>query len=206
MTTSKSVVIIDYGLGNVASASKAFAKLGASVKISRDKNDINAATHLVLPGVGAFGEGIRLLEESGVIPMITERALRQKIPFLGICLGMQLLASTGNEFGVHRGLNWLPGTVDELSGTHIRLPHVGWNEIMIQKKGVLLQGLADRNFYFVHSFVFNCTDPGAVIATCGYGDGFVAVVEKGNIFGTQFHPEKSQVSGLTVLKNFLSYA
>src|SRR3989344_3061744 len=91
MTTSKSVVIIDYGLGNVASASKAFAKLGASVKISRDKNDINTATHLVLPGVGAFGEGIRLLEESGVIPMITERALRQKIPFLGICLGMGLL-------------------------------------------------------------------------------------------------------------------
>lgn len=199
------VVIIDYNMGNIASVKKALLKLGAEAKISRDAADINLASHVILPGVGAFGQGIENIRNLGLEEVLRQKVLKEKRPFLGVCLGMQLLADTGYEFGQHKGLGFIAGETVEFQAPNIRLPHVGWNNIEIVKPSPLLEDLPDKNFYFVHSFHLKCKDPSVVTSVCDYGEGFVATIESGNIFGAQFHPEKSQDSGLKVLKNFLDY-
>ena len=203
MTTShKKVVILDYQMGNVASVIKAFEKLGANVKLSRNKNDIKRADYLILPGVGAFGDGMKNLNRSGIINSVS-RQVRKGVPFLGICLGMQLLAETGTEFGEHKGLGWIRGKVIKLKAP--TLPHIGWNDIKVAKGKNILNNLPDNNFYFVHSYILRPENKSVIAATCKYGQEFTAAIEQGNIFGTQFHPEKSQTAGLKLLENFLNY-
>ena len=200
------VVIVDYKMGNVASVKKAFESLGADVIISLQKPEIETAEFLVLPGVGAFGDGMRNLAALGLVGMLNQKVITDKTPILGICLGMQLLAEKGFEFGEHEGLGFIKGQVIKLNEqVGVRLPHVGWNEITATGEDPLILGLPDNNFYFDHSFHFQPTDESVVIATCTYGQPFAAALHVDNIFATQFHPEKSQLSGLALLKNFLNY-
>lgn len=189
-------------MGNVASVSKALDKLGFRNKLSNKTSDIEKATHLILPGVGAFGDGMKNLIRSGVIDVLTKR-IKAGIPFLGICLGMQLLAEKGFEFGEHKGMGLIEGEVIKLKAP--RLPHVGWNDIKKRKNSLILKDLPDNNFYFVHSYVLKPKDNSVISATCKHGREFPAAIQKGNIFATQFHPEKSQGAGLKLLQNFLNY-
>ena len=189
-------------MGNVASVKKAFEKIGAQVKISNSKKDIEKAEYLVLPGVGAFGDGIKNLTKFYLVDILNKAVLIDKKPFLGICLGMQLLADKGLEFGTHQGLGWIKGEVVKLKSP--RLPHIGWNNIKIIKND-LFQDIPDDNFYFVHSYVLKPKNKSITTSTCKYGAEFPASIQYGNIFATQFHPEKSQLSGLKVLDNFLNF-
>lgn len=208
MTTkhNRNVVVIDYAMGNVASAKKAFEKLGANVSISRITRDIAAADYLVLPGVGAFGDAMANLKKFKLIAPLNEQVLKKKKPFLGICLGMQLLAEKGFEFGEHTGLGWIKGEVVKLATNGLRLPHIGWNEIRVVAPASFFSDIPDNNFYFVHSFHLKPKIKSIITATCAYGETFAASIRQDNIFATQFHPEKSQVSGMRVLENFLRYA
>lgn len=200
----KMVVIIDYNMGNVGSVKKAFEKIGAEVTLSADKTAIKKATHLVLPGVGAFADGMRNLKEKNLIDVMAHEVLKRKKPFLGICLGMQLLADRGHEFGTHEGLGWIPGEVVKLNPpSPLRLPHIGWNDIFVRKNNDLFVNIPDNNFYFVHSYHLKPKDENIVSSTCAYGENFVSSISKDTLFAVQFHPEKSQTAGLQVLKNFL---
>lgn len=189
-------------MGNVASVKKAFEKIGAQVKISNSKKDIEKAEYLVLPGVGAFGDGIKNLTKFYLVDILNKAVLIDKKPFLGICLGMQLLADKGLEFGTHQGLGWIKGEVVKLKSP--RLPHIGWNNIKIIKND-LFQDIPDDNFYFVHSYVLKPKNKSITTSVCKYGAEFPTSIQYGNIFATQFHPEKSQLSGLKVLDNFLNF-
>lgn len=202
MTTNlKKVIIIDYKLGNTASVKKAFEKVGAKAKISNSKKEIEKADYLVLPGVGAFGDGMKNLIELGLVELLTRQVVKKKTPFLGICLGMQLLAERGCEFGEHKGLGWIKGKTIKLKSP--RLPHIGWNDIKIIKKDIF-RDIPDNNFYFVHSYILKPADRFIVSSTCNYGETFPSSIQKDNIFATQFHPEKSQQAGLKILENFLN--
>lgn len=202
------IAVIDYGMGNLKSVSKALEAAGAQVCVSADPNVLRQAERIVLPGVGAFSEGMRHLEEAGFIQELAEQVRKKKKPFLGICLGMQLLAQRSHELGVHRGLGWIDGEVVllETGDKRLKVPHVGWNEVSFDKNNPLFSGVKQSaSFYFVHSYHFDCRDRQAVIGTCGYGIRFTAAIQKENIFATQFHPEKSQEAGLRLLSNFINY-
>ncbi len=201
------IIIVDYGMGNLHSVHKAFELMGADVTLSSRKEDLENASGIVLPGVGAFGQGMHNLAKLDLIDTIKEQILIKNKPFLGICLGMQLLATKSEEFGNHQGLNIIPTTITKFpSSDDLRIPHVGWNNITIIKDNPLLQGIKqDTDVYFVHSFCMKANDENFPIATCTYGDTFTAALQKGNIFGTQFHPEKSQDTGLQIIENFASY-
>ena len=207
------IVLVDYGIGNLRSVVNAFEAVGVKLILSARPEDLRAAERIVLPGVGSFGEAMRRLEALGLPAVLAEEVVRKKKPFLGLCVGMQLLAERSYEHGEHRGLGWIPGEVrrlepaSEADGTALPVPHVGWNSVKAQKGSVLLQSMpAEPTFYFVHSYAFRAADPKAVTGTFDYGGEFSAVVEQGHIFGTQFHPEKSQKVGLQLLKNFLAYS
>lgn len=211
-----SVVIIDYGSGNLRSAAKAFeravseAGLGLEVKVTGDADKLAAATHIVLPGVGAFGDCRRGLDAR---PRMVEALGRAVIdggrPFLGICVGMQLMATVGREHGVHKGLDWIPGEVALLEPTDetLKIPHMGWNELRPETPGhPFFAGLAPgAHAYFVHSYGFACADPRHVLATVDYAGPVTAVIGRDNLLGTQFHPEKSQAVGLKLISNFLRW-
>lgn len=201
-----SIVIIDYGMSNLGSITRALEKCGANVFVSNKPDDLKTAEKIVLPGVGAFGDGMRNLNEQGWSKIIKEEVLENKIPILGICLGMQLLASKGYEGGEFDGLNLIEGEVVRFTPkTNERIPHVGWNEIFQTKPNVLFEGINDgSDFYFVHSYHFKVKNEGDVISTTPYCGKFVSAVNKENIFGTQFHPEKSIPLGFQVLKNFIN--
>jgi glutamine amidotransferase len=201
------IVVVDYGLGNLFSVAKALEMVGASVKISGDPHDIKEAERLVLPGVGAFGDGMNYLSRNGLDKVLSEEVLVHKKPFLGICLGLQLLADVGLEYGEHRGLSWVEGSVRKLAvGENLKIPHVGWNDLSILKESPLFEGIKKgSDFYFVHSYQFVCTEPENVIASTTYGETITAAIQKDNIFATQFHPEKSQDSGLRLLENFINW-
>lgn len=200
------IVVIDYGMGNLHSAFKAFEHLGADVLLSGKPEDLRTADKLVLPGVGAFGDGMENLGKRGLAGAMREEVLAKKKPLLGICLGMQLLARDSTELGMHEGLGFIDAHVRKLDveGFGLKVPHVGWNNVKV-KEGAKLFGKvsADPSFYFVHSYAVQCSNPEDVAATCGYGKEFAAALEHGNIFATQFHPEKSQKDGLRVLQNFI---
>lgn len=201
------VAIIDYKMGNLDSVAKAVFYCGGNPIITRDAKDLETATHIILPGVGSFKEGIKNIKEMGLDKILEEQVLKNKIPFLGICLGMQFLATEGNEGGNSRGLNFINGKVEKLekkSETE-RIPHIGWNEVEFKKNSKLFEEIdSGKDFYFVHSYHFVCQDKDCVLATTPYCGGFVSAVQKSNIFGVQFHPEKSQDAGFKVIKNFLS--
>ncbi len=200
------VLIIDYSLGNLKSVFNALQFVGAEPVISADPGDLSTASHAILPGVGAFEDGMKYLESGGWTDAIHEYVATGK-PFLGICLGMQLLATNSAENGLHLGLNVIPGNVLKLNATEkkLRIPHVGWNDVRLKQGGRLFGGMAENpNFYFVHSYAFKPEDPAVVAGKCNYGEEFACILEKDNVFATQFHPEKSQAAGLQLLKNFMA--
>lgn len=200
------VVIVDYKLGNLKSVSGAVKKVGFSSIVSGKKEDILIADRLILPGVGAYGDGMDNLRQLGLIETLETAVMGKKIPILGICLGCQLMAEESFEFGHHKGLGWIKGSVVkfDLSSSGLRIPHVGWNTLIKVKQDPVFYGIPDETlFYYVHSFFLNCKED-IVIGECEYGSLFTAAFHKNNIYGTQFHPEKSQRYGLEFLKNFLS--
>lgn len=200
------VCILDYGSGNVKSVSNLFSSIGDAV-VSNEPAEIRCATHIVLPGVGAFGAAMRRIRDTLPIDLLRRRVLEENIPFLGICVGMQVLADRGVEFGPHPGLGWVSGSVDRLNSKTLPLPHVGWNSVTAGRPHPLLAGLeSEPDFYFVHSFAFRAADPCDVLATTEYGERFCSVLQKKNLYGVQFHPEKSQRAGMKLAKNFLAIA
>jgi glutamine amidotransferase len=201
----KSLVgLIDYGAGNYGSVRNAVAHLGLDYVEIRAPQDFEQATHLILPGVGAFAAAMRKLQQLHLIEDMLEQALERRKPFLGICVGMQLLATAGYEFETYDGINLVEGDCVKLDvPADVRLPHIGWNELQIVRHSPLFNGMSPNPiFYFVHSYHLNPKQRDVVVATCDYGRDFVAVLQNDNIFGVQFHPEKSQHDGLRLIKNF----
>lgn len=199
------VAIIDYGLGNVRSVAGAVAKLGFEPQVTDHVDVLARADRLILPGVGAFGDGMANLRERKLIEPLTKLVTRAHKPLLGICLGAQLLTKESEEFGRHEGLGWIDASVTRLqSDDGLRIPHVGWNNLVDVRPSVLFDDIpSDALFYFVHSFRIIGAAPELVVGQCEYGGRFAAVVQRENIYATQFHPEKSQFHGLQLLKNFL---
>lgn len=206
-----SVVIIDYGSGNLHSTLKAFEHvaqpLGLKVSLTQSPAALAKASHIVLPGVGAFADCMRGIESiGGMREALEENVQKKKKPFLGICVGMQLLAEKGLEHGEHKGLGWLKGEVSAIqpADASFKIPHMGWNDLKLRKKHALLAGIeSGKHAYFVHSYAMRCANAEDVLATVDYAGEVVAVVGRGNIMGTQFHPEKSQETGLALIGNFL---
>jgi len=204
-------VIIDYGAGNVESVLNAlsFVKNNEKFLVSNKPSDIRAANHLILPGVGAFGDcmdGLKSVE--GLLPEIRKQVLVEKKPFLGICVGMQVLSSIGYENGEHQGLGFINGKVEKITAQEgLKIPHMGWNEIMLKptKHPALKDVKNSEHFYFANSYHFICQNENNVLAQVEYGSKLNAIVAKENILGIQFHPEKSGEAGLLILKNFLNW-
>ncbi|MBC7965748.1 MAG: imidazole glycerol phosphate synthase subunit HisH [Fuerstia sp.] len=200
-------IIIDYGMGNLRSVQKAFERIGEPAIISSQAAEIAAATRVVLPGVGAFRDAIAALRQHDLIGVITDHIASDR-PFLGICLGLQLLMDVSLEDGEHQGLGIIPGTVERFDlPAEFKIPHMGWNQLdcSAQPDHGLLQGLGPEPwFYFVHSYHVVPADRSWIAATTDYGRPFVSVVARNNVMATQFHPEKSQSCGMQLLKNFLA--
>lgn len=199
-------LIIDYGISNLNSVQRAFEECGADVFVSADCADCARADHIVLPGVGAFPDGMAALMAGGWVDAIRLAVLDHRIPLLGICLGMHLLADKGYEGGETPGLGLIPGEVSRLVPDHseTRIPHVGWNEVHHSRVHPLFSGIPDgADFYFVHSYHFVTSIPDDVVGSTPYCGSFASVVARGNVFGTQFHPEKSSRYGFQLIRNFL---
>ena len=199
------LVIVDYGLGNLASVLNMFKKIGVKdVVVSGDKDIITNATKLLLPGVGAFDAGMGYLEQSQLIPILNQKALIEKVPVLGICLGMQLLTKRSDE-GIKNGLGWIDAETIKFNldpKLKLKVPHMGWNYIKVQKQNPLVELNSKNRFYFVHSYYVKCLDQNQSIATTNFGIDYTCMVNKENIFGAQFHPEKSLKFGMKLLENF----
>ena len=199
------IAIIDYGMGNLRSVQKGFERMGREAVVTRDPHTILDASKVVLPGVGAFPDCMRNLEEYGLIDAV-QKSIASGKPFLGICLGLQLLFTESEEFGISKGLDIIKGRVVRFKGPQfkdLKVPHMGWNSISIKRRPAALQDVPDgSNVYFVHSFHVVPEDPGVVATTTNYGIDFVSSVWKDNVFAVQFHPEKSQALGLSILKRF----
>ncbi len=199
------LAIIDYGMGNLNSVANAFEFIGVESRIITCPNDLYEAERIVLPGVGAFGDSMMNLQKAGFINVLEEVVLEGKTPFLGVCVGMQMLASVGHEHGEWNGLNWIPGKVVRLTPENgARVPHIGWNDVQLANQSPLLDGCKNGTaFYFLHSYHFVLDSPDVVTSTCEYGgETIIATIQHGNIYGVQFHPEKSHKDGLNLLKNF----
>jgi imidazole glycerol-phosphate synthase subunit HisH len=197
------IAIVDYGMGNLRSVSKAFEAVGHRAVVTRDKETIKNASHIVLPGVGAFGDCMANLEQFELVEPIRSTIQSGK-PFLGICLGLQLLFTESEEFGVHKGLGIIPGKVRKFTlDPVLKVPHMGWNQVKLQRPCPLFKGIADgSHWYFVHSYFVDPVDHTLAAATTTYGIPFVSSIWKENIVACQFHPEKSQSVGLQLVKNF----
>ena len=211
-----SVVIVDYGSGNLRSAAKAFERAvaeagsAATVTVTADPDTVAGADRVVLPGVGAFGDCMGgLAKLPGMLEALDAAVIRGGKPFLGICVGMELMAERGREHGDHAGLGWIPGEVAALAPADaaLKIPHMGWNELAMAAPGhPVFAGIAPgAHAYFVHSYAFACADPAHVLATVDYGGPVTAAVGRDNMVGTQFHPEKSQATGLRLITNFLGW-
>jgi glutamine amidotransferase len=195
------IAVVDYGAGNLTSVSKALELVGARVSVTAEPGVIKNADGIVLPGVGAFGDAVNRLWELGIIPVMEEK-VKNRTPFLGICLGFQLLFTESEEKGRYLGFNWLQGRVKRFRHD-LKVPHVGWNQVDISKANPLLEGIPDHTFfYFVHSYYVEPEEGGIISARTQYGKNFVSMIHRDNIFGVQFHPEKSGDIGQVVLKNF----
>ncbi len=210
------VTIIDYGAGNLHSAQKAFERmatpLGIAVEVTADPERVRIADRIMLPGVGAFADCKAGLDAvPGMVEMLEERVIRGGVPFLGVCVGMQLMASEGREKLVTPGLGWIPGAVEKIrpSDPALKIPHMGWNTISVTRPHPLFAGIPDGpdglHAYFVHSYHLVTESPDTLLATSDYGGQVTACVGRDNLFGTQFHPEKSQALGLQLIENFLRW-
>lgn len=220
-TAENMVVIIDYGSGNLRSAAKSFEKVIANnglnfqVKVTNKADDITQASHIVLPGQGAFADCMQGLQNlDGMIDALQDSVINKARPFLGICVGMQLMASRGLEHGITAGLDWIPGDVIPMqpNDPQLKIPHMGWNELVFPYAGdqnnqhfVLRNVKSSDHFYFVHSFMFKCNNNHHIVAMADYGGLVPAVVGRDNMIGMQFHPEKSQNAGLQLLGDFLQW-
>jgi len=198
------IAIIDYGVGNLYSLSRSLSSLGLENQVTRDENKLRAADKIILPGVGAFGDAMKKLVATGLVPVVRERS-EAGVPLLGICLGMQLLFEKGYEYGEHDGLGLLSGEVRAMAGDlpeGLKVPHIGWNALSIRRECPILKYVREGDcVYYVHSFYAkNCEEE--TVATSEYGVPVTGVVQRGNVYGTQFHPEKSGRVGLSILKAF----
>jgi len=191
------IVIVDYGMGNVASVQKALSKLNLESVISRDSKDILNAAGIVLPGVGSYAKAMANLHEFGLVPVLEEAVLTRKIKFLGICLGMQLLSTFGEEDGGAKGLNFIPGKVVHFNLEEYRVPHIGWSNVQFEHESV-----QKDDFYFIHSYHFEPANPAHIYSKTWYEQEFVSGVQRENILGLQFHPEKSQTAGLNLISQY----
>ncbi len=201
------VAIVDYGMCNLDSVARAVEECGGKPVVTDQAKDLKTANRIVLPGVGAFPDAMRNIKQRSLDKIMYEQVIEKQIPFLGICLGMQLLATRGWEVEESEGLGFIPGEVERLEpfGEDTRIPHIGWNEVCFVRESPLFNGIASgKDFYFVHSYHLSPQDENNVLAGTPYGKGFVSAVQRGLIFGVQFHPEKSQRLGFQVLKNFLA--
>ena len=196
------ISIIDYGLGNVKAFSNIFKMLNVKHEITANFDAIEKSSKLILPGVGSFDWAMHKLTSSGLKELLDKVVIEKKIPILGICVGMQLMANESDE-GELKGLGWIEGKVKKLSSNNKIeiLPHMGWNYVEIEKNN-LFKGIKDPNFYFLHSYFFEPESPNVVLGKTSYNEKFASIVNKENIFGIQFHPEKSHDNGISILKNF----
>ena len=201
------IVIIDYGVGNVGSVLNAVTSLGyKNVEVSSKADVIALADYIILPGVGAFKEAMRRIREIGLVKILNHEVLVKRKPILGICLGMQIMATSSLEDGCHEGFNWIEGTVRPLKSiTDLSIPHVGWNNLEIKENFPLFPQSTQRDFYFDHSYHFDC-DKIHISSYVDYGNRIVASIQKDNIYGVQFHPEKSQTAGLKLFRYFFQNA
>ncbi len=198
------VCILDYGSGNVKSVYNILKYLGFDVIISNDEPIIKESSHIILPGVGSYGESMRSIKKHIPINILSHQVNSLKKPFLGICVGMQVLSEKGYEFGEFNGLGWIKGNVIKLDSKKHPLPHIGWNDIQIINESPILKDIDKiKDFYFVHSYCFDDIKKENVVAQTTYGKTFNSIIQKDNIYGVQFHPEKSQKLGMLLLKNFL---
>jgi glutamine amidotransferase len=208
------VALIDYGSGNIASAAKALARAAGEtnqeITVTADPDKVREADRIVLPGVGAFADCMQGLKAvPGLIDALNESVIKKGKPFLGICVGMQLMARDGREFGVHKGLGWIDGEVVPMTPADpaLKIPHMGWNEVVTLQNHPVFAGIdKGAHAYFVHSFELKPQRRGDLLATTDYGGPVTAAVGRANLVGTQFHPEKSQAVGLRLLSNFLSWS
>ena len=206
----KTITIVDYGSGNLLSAQQSFIKaassigIDAEIQISNNPKKLELSTHVVLPGQGAFKtcmDGIQKI--SGMEDELNQFVKIKQRPFFGICVGMQLLADSSEEKGNHQGLGWIEGTIKKLPGADIKLPHMGWNSIKIVNKNSEIKP-AENDYYFVHSYYFDCANSKDIVAETKYGINFPSIVNKENVYGCQFHPEKSSNQGLKIIKDFIN--
>ena len=203
------IAIIDYGMGNLRSVQKGFEKVGHKAIVTSDPATIMDASHVVLPGVGAFPDCMRNLDEKGLLDIVP-KVINSGRPFLGICLGLQLLFTESEEFGIHNGLDIIKGRVvkfdfsaQSLEASRLKVPHMGWNTVAVKRRPPAMEGIDEgAYFYFVHSYYVVPEDEKVVATTTAYGVEFASSICKDNLFATQFHPEKSQEKGLRILKNF----
>ena len=205
----KNITIIDYGSGNILSAQQSFARiieinnLDANVKISGNPEEIKTSSHVVLPGQGAFETCIKGLKNiPGMLEELNTFVIKEKKPFFGICVGMQLFADNSMENGNHKGLGWISGTIKKLPSEQLKMPHMGWNTIQVLNRNSKIIP-RETDYYFVHSYYFDCKHKENVLAETNYGINFPSIVNKENIYGLQFHPEKSSEQGLDIIKSFL---
>lgn len=198
--------IIDYGLGNIKAFENIYRKLNIPVRILHNEVDFHGINKLILPGVGAFDHAMKTFNESGMREVADKMVLQEKVPVIGICVGMQMLANSSEE-GCLMGLGWVDAIVKKFDVSKIksatRLPHMGWNDVSFSKENRLLYGLYDNaKFYFLHSYYFECKSQDDIVAVSDYGYNFCCVINKENIYGVQFHPEKSHQYGIKLLENF----
>ena len=199
------IAIVDYGMGNLRSVEKGFLKVGADVKVTSTPKVLDDADAIVLPGVGAFRDSMRNLMEMSLLDPVV-RAIQKGKPYLGICLGLQILFTESEEFGFSKGLDIFKGKVIRFPENSLKVPHMGWNTVKIIRKPPILKDIDDEKFfYFVHSYYVMPTDNNLIATTTDYGVTFASMVWRDNIFATQFHPEKSQKLGLKILKNFTEF-
>ena len=201
------ITIVDYGLGNLGSIVNMYKRLGIEARISADLQEIRSATKLLLPGVGAFDAAMERIERGGFREVLHQKALVERVPTLGICLGMQLLTE-GSEEGTRPGLGWLRARTKKFvfsPGSPLKIPHMGWNTVEVRRQSPLTAGLPEESrFYFVHSYHVQAENRDDVITQTSYGIAFVSIIGRDNIFGAQFHPEKSHRFGMILLSNFAS--
>lgn len=201
------IAIIDYGMGNIQSIKNALELLNAKVLVTQNPSDLEKANGIILPGVGAFGDGMKNLKSSSMVEALHQEVIVKGKPFLGICLGMQFIAKTSFEHGMHEGLGWIDAEVKIIKPEELqfKVPHMGWSDVTLVQESPLFIGLGEKEtFYFVHSYaVVPNEDENIVTASCWHGTKIAAGIQKDNIFAVQFHPEKSQGAGIKVLENFL---
>jgi glutamine amidotransferase len=202
MIKNTHIAIIDYGVGNLTSVANALDFIGLSYEIINKAKCIENATHLILPGVGSFKMGMDGLSRGGWIEPIKKFVLEEKKPILGICLGMQLFADVGFEDGQFPGLSIIPGTVEKITVKNLKLPHIGWNIVNIKPAKITINLPLDPYYYFVHSYHFLPKNKSIIVGTANYETPIASIIEMENIFGMQFHPEKSQENGMQILLNF----